>query len=375
MNIIIKKTFFRIVSLLNICCIVLLLASNAAPYLNPATWWPVALAGLLFPVLIIATLLFFFFWLFTKPQRAVFSLLGILISIPNIITTFGVSLSSNFHAEKQKEDIRIISWNTGLMNYTAPDSNTAITNNAIIFKKLKEINADIVCLQEFFTAVLPGNHYNLIDSIVKTMHYPYYYFSRDYSKFNGNFYSGSIIFSRYPIADTVKISYPKPFASSIIKAGIIIAGDTIDIITTRLQSVHFERNEYEELNKIKTGSDSAFAGTKNIIQKLRLAYRRRTEQVNIVKGIITASKRPLIFTGDLNDVPVSYTYAQVKNNLKDAWINKGAGLGRTFVYLSPTLRIDQLFFSNHFNSRQVKRVFAEGASDHHALVADLYFKK
>jgi endonuclease/exonuclease/phosphatase family metal-dependent hydrolase len=375
MKIAIKKIFLRIVFFCNICCILALLVSNAAPYLNPYKWWPVALTGIFFPLLVIITLLFFFFWLPVRPRKAVFSLLAILISIPNIILTFGLAVSSKFTQTKEKGDLRLITWNTGLMNYTAPDSNTAILNNAAIFRKLKEADADIICLQEFFTAVLPGNHLNFIDSIAKTMSYPYHYFSFDISKFEGNFYSGSIIFSRHPIVDTQKIDYPKPFAGSIIKAGVIISGDTIDIITTRLQSVHFQRNEYRELNNIKKGMDSGLTGAKNIIYKLRLGYKRRVEQVKLVKELISKSNRPLIFTGDLNDVPVSYTYSEVRNNLKDAWVKKGTGLGRTFVYISPTLRIDQIFFNAHFSARQVKRVFAEGASDHNALVADLIFKK
>ncbi len=375
MNMSVKKTFLRIVFFCNIGCILLLLVSDAAPYLNPYKWWPVALAGIFFPLLLITTFLFFFFWLPVRPRKAGFSLVAILVSIPNIIITFGFAIPSKFNQTKNNGDIRLLTWNTGLMNYTAPDSNTAIRNNAAIFRKLKDADADIICLQEFFTAVVPGHYLNFIDSIAKTMNYPYHYFSSDIPKFDGKFYSGSIIFSRYAIADTQKIDYPKPFAGSIIKVGVIISGDTVDIITTRLQSVNFQRNDYMELSNIKNGIDSGLTGTKNIINKLRLGYKRRVEQVKLVKELISKSNRPLIFTGDINDVPVSYTYSGVRNDLKDAWINKGAGLGRTFVYISPTLRIDQIFFNGHFAVRQVKRIFAEGASDHNALVADLVLKK
>jgi endonuclease/exonuclease/phosphatase (EEP) superfamily protein YafD len=370
-----KKTFLRIVFILNICCVLLLLAMNAAPYLNPYTWWPIALAGIIFPLFLVIIFLFFIFWLVIKRRKAVFSLIAILISTPNILSTFGTSISSDFNQAKHKSDLRIVTWNTGLMNYTAPDSSTAVLNNATIFRKLKEIDADVLCLQEFFTAVVPGNHLNFIDSIAKTLNYPYHYFSFDVPKFDGNFYMGTIIFSRYAIADTQKIDYPKPFAGSIIRAGVIVPGDTIDIITTRLQSVHFQRDEYKQLSDIKSGTDTGLTGLRNIIAKLRLGYKRRVEQIRLVKELISKSNRPLIFTGDLNDIPVSYTYAQIKNNLKDAWVKKGYGLGRTFVYISPTLRIDQIFYNSHFTARQVKRILGEGASDHNALVADLTLKK
>lgn len=375
MKIAIKRTFVKLVFFCNICCILVLLVSNAAPYLNPYKWWPVALTGILFPFLVISALMFFFFWLLVKPRKAVFSLVAILISIPNIIVTFGPVISPEINQTKEKSDLRILTWNTGLMNYLAPDTTTAISNNAVIFRKLKESDADIICLQEFFTAVAPGNHYNYIELIGKTLNYPYHYFSFDVSKFEGNAYFGSIIFSRYPIADTQKIHYPQPFYGSIIRAGVIIPGDTIDIITTRLQSVHFQRKEYKELTGIKNGLDSGLTGTRNIIRKLRLGYKQRVEQVKLVKELVNKSYRPLVLTGDLNDVPVSYTYSKVRNHLQDAWAKKGTGLGRTFAYISPTLRIDQIFFNNHFKVRQVKRIFGEGVTDHNAVVADLIFER
>ena len=375
MKIPVKRILVQLIFIANIGCILLLLLSDMAPYLNPYQWWPVALTGILFPLLLITTLLFFLFWLFTRPRKAIYSLVAILISIPGIIVTFGSSFSSSFTPAKEKGDIRLATWNVGLMNYTAPDSAAAVHNNAVILKKLQETDADIICLQEFFTAVVPGNPYNFIEQISQRMNYPYHYFSYDIPKFEGNFYSGTIIFSRHPIIDTEKVVFPKPFAGSAIKAGIIIAGDTIDMVTTRLQSVHFERNEYKELNNIKNGADSGFAGSKNIIRKLRLGYKQRVEQVELVKTLLNKSNRPLLFSGDLNDVPVSYTYAQIKNNLKDTWVNKGTGLGRTFLFLSPTLRIDQIFYNHLFKARQVKRLFSENASDHNALVADFTVKK
>ena len=368
-----NRTLLRIVFICNIGCILFLLTGNMAPYLDPSAWWPVALAGLFFPLLAFITLLFFFFWLTVKSRRAFFSLLALLLSLPGIISTFGFSFPSKYGPKKDKDDLRILSWNTGLMNYSAPDSNTAIRNNEVIFRKLREADADILCLQEFFTAVIP-HHLNFIDSIAGMLNYPYYYFSYDRPKFEGKFYSGSIIFSRYAIVDTQKVVYPAPFIGSVIKAGVIFSGDTIDIITTRLQSVHFQREDYMELGGIKSGTGSGLSGTKSIIYKLRLGYSRRVEQVKLVKEMISRSGRSVVFTGDLNDVPVSYTYAQVKTGLKDAWVKRGSGLGRTFVYLSPTLRIDQVFYNGRFRARQIKRIKAEGSSDHNALLADLRFK-
>ena len=369
-----KQIFFRIIFLANLCCALILIISNFAVFLDPFKWWPFALAGIAFPLLLVFTVSFFIFWLFFRPKKVFVSLVAIFLSLLNIFSTFSFNRPLKFKETKEKNNIRVVTWNVGLMNYTAKDSSTASFNNAIIFKNLKETDADVICLQEFLTSLIPRHYCNLLDSITQTLHYPYHYFSKDFTLFSGSFASGSIIFSKYNILDTQKIIYPKPFPGSVIKASIIIEKDTIDVVTTRLQPLQFQSSEYKELNNMKKGKDSAFTGTKNIIQKLRFGYKKRVEQIDIVKQLINKSTRPLIFTGDLNDVPVSYTYYNVKNNMHDSWIKKGSGLGRTFIYISPTLRIDQIFFNDYFDIKQVKRLFADQASDHHAVVADLYLK-
>jgi endonuclease/exonuclease/phosphatase family metal-dependent hydrolase len=366
-----KKNINKLIFIAALSCSLLLVVSNLAPFVDPSKYWPIALLGILFPLLIICTIIFFFVLIFINRKKAIFPLSALAISIPNVSNSFGLNLFSTYKEAKEKEQIRVLTWNVGLMNYGVADSIESIKNNAIIFQKLKQANADIVCLQEFFTSITPGNYYNFIDSISKKIQYPYYYFSRDIPKFDGNFYSGNIIFSKYKIVDTQKIIYPKPFYGSIIKATLVIGQDTIDIFTTRLQSVHFGKSEYKELGDIKKGNDKGFAGSKNIIKKLRLGYSHRINQVNIAKEFLNKSIRPIIFTGDFNDVPVSYTYHYLKRNLHDSWQKKGEGLGRTFVYISPTLRIDNIFFNDSFSISQVKRIIANAGSDHNAVVSDL----
>jgi len=370
-----KKISLKIIFVINVIGTLFLLISNFAPFCNPAKYWPMGILGILFPLLLLATLGSIIFWLFIQPKKSFISIFVVVISIPNIISTFAFNFPGKFILKKESNNIRVVTWNVELMNYTAIDSMTAIRNNAIILKELRDADADIICLQEFFSSIVPGNHYNLMDSIARTMGYPYYYFSKDYPKFDEKYYSGSIIFSKYEIVDTAKIIFPERFTGSIIKTGIVINKDTVDIFTTRLQSVRFLRNEYKRLNSIKNGSDSAFAGSRNIISKLKYGYMRRAEQANIVNNFIAQSKRPIIFTGDLNDVPISYTYSKVKEGMSDAWINKGAGIGRTFKFISPTLRIDHIFFNNFFNVRQTDMITTKEASDHYGLISDLFIIK
>jgi endonuclease/exonuclease/phosphatase family metal-dependent hydrolase len=86
------------------------------------------------------------------------------------------------------------------------------------------------------------------------------------------------------------------------------------------------------------------------------------------------SPYPVLFCGDLNDVPNSYTYFTVKNGMQDVFLKKGFGVGRTFSALSPTLRIDYIFADERFRIHQYNRVIRK-YSDHYMLVADVSLKE
>jgi endonuclease/exonuclease/phosphatase (EEP) superfamily protein YafD len=368
-----KKIGLSILYFINIVCLLLLICSNLAQFLNPSQWWMIALTGLAFPLFLLVSFAFAVFWLFVNRGKAIPSLLIILLSIPNIKRSFAFHSSAGFSAIKTKDNIRVVTWNVGLMNYETMDSATASDNNALIFNSLEELNPDVICLQEFFTGIAPGSRYNLIDSVTHSLHYPYHYFSYDRSQFNGSFYSGSIIFSKYKIVDSSKIIFA-PFPGSVIRAGLLINNDTINIITTRLQSFHLEDEDYTAIHDIKHASAEGLRDSKSILHKIKGAYALKVQQIDTVQQLINNSKRPVIFTGDLNDVPSSYTYPNIKNNLSDAWLDKGFGIGRTFRFISPTLRIDYIFYDDFFDAVQTRRILTE-SSDHNGLVADFIIKK
>ena len=78
---------------------------------------------------------------------------------------------------------------------------------------------------------------------------------------------------------------------------------------------------------------------------------------------------------NLGDLP-SLSSQQTKNiqvtekDLEDAFLEKGFGVGRTYSFLSPTLRIDYILATKNFKVEQFNR-FVRDYSDHYMLVADL----
>ncbi|MGF2411655.1 MAG: endonuclease/exonuclease/phosphatase family protein, partial [Ferruginibacter sp.] len=107
-----------------------------------------------------------------------------------------------------------------------------------------------------------------------------------------------------------------------------------------------------------------------IILKLKEAYKKRALQAELMHEKIQQSPYPAIVCGDFNDVPTSYTYNTVKGNLQDAFLKKGSGFGRTFRFISPTLRIDNILADIKFEVMQFNK-FEVPYSDHYPVIADL----
>ena len=94
------------------------------------------------------------------------------------------------------------------------------------------------------------------------------------------------------------------------------------------------------------------------------------QQADQVRPWLDSCPHPLLFGGDLNDVPGSYAYWQLRGNRNDAFIEKGFGIGRTFMDLAPTLRIDHLFTSQRFEVAQCEVVYSS-LSDHLPVITDV----
>ena len=78
----------------------------------------------------------------------------------------------------------------------------------------------------------------------------------------------------------------------------------------------------------------------------------------------------MILCGDFNDLPGSYTYNTMKRGLKDAFAEKGRGLGRTYNLFSPTLRIDYIFYDPKMLDIIGFRSPKTRLSDHNPVIAN-----
>ena len=366
------KRFF-IIS--NIVVASLLLLSCANAFLPPGQWWLIALLGLLFPLLVLLVFGFLVFWMLIGSRWGFLSLTVLILSWPNINSFYAWNFSAGFKAQKESTAVRVLTWNVHYFDQMYRPKQQQQSQRIPIINFLKQQDADVLCLQEFFESNNPEYDSN-INYIKQTLNYPYHYFVDDYRFSHNKYLVGPVIFSRYPILQTDRLEYEGSqtrASESLISADLAVNGDTIRIYTTHLQSVMFRRKDYQYLEKIKKVEDSLLEASKSIVKKLRQAYSIRGAQAANVRDALEKSPYPSILCGDFNDVPNSYTYFQIKGGMQDAFISRGAGIGRTYASISPTLRIDYILADRQFNIVQCKKVELS-YSDHYPVIADLVLR-
>lgn len=365
----ITRTIFLI---LNILASVTFLLACLAPILNPVKWWYISMLGLGFAFIIITLLAFILFWLVFKPQYILISLIPMLIGWKSISVFFGFHTTYTFNYTKDPKSLRVAHWNVARFVEWKRNNNKGSQARLKMMDVLKQQNADVICLQEFFTST-DSIYYNNLDNIVTNLGYPYYYFAWTDDGYKQWF--GNIIFSRFPIIDSGKSYYKGKYPETLLYADVKFNDDTVRIYTTHLQSLHFQKKDFQKIEEITDEQKDIVENSRGLFSKVRRGMASRAQQADLVKKEISNDPYPTVFTGDFNDVPNSYAYFTIKDDLfKDAFLEKGFGVGRTYNAISPTLRIDFIFTTKDFQVRQFNRV-VKNLSDHYMLVADVQLAK
>lgn len=361
-----RKTFI----VLNVVTIFFYLFSCLAPFVKPTSSWFISFFGLAFPFLLALMILFIFILLVLRKKLVLLSIFIVLLGFKSILVFWGFNAPSKFKPDKEAGHIRIASWNVARFLEWKRNNSEKSQTRLKMLKQIKEQDADILCLQEFFYSPNDKFYHNVKE--IQDMGYPWFCFS--YDPDGDDQYIGSAIFSKYPIIDTGVVRYFRPsMPEALIYADVKIKEDTIRMFTTHLQSVQFRQRDFEAISEIRNANDSMFANSKTVLSKLRKAMKYRSTQAEIVRQILDDSLYPVFFCGDLNDVPNSFTYFNIRGGMQDAFLKKGFGIGRTYASLSPTLRIDYMFCDKNFQINQFTRL-QKSLSDHFMLLADVKLK-
>jgi endonuclease/exonuclease/phosphatase family metal-dependent hydrolase len=356
----------KLMVVINLCCISLLLLSYLSLYISPVKFWPLAFAGFVYPVFLLINIFFVLFWLVFLKKYFLLSLIAILLGY-NQIKTY-VKFSGPEHKLAFENSLKVMTYNVRLFDLYNWRSESSKSTRSAIFGLFKSESPDILCLQEYYSGA--GKHADFADSICQRVGYKYRYIEL-INKENAGLPYGLAIFSKYPIVHTRKVEYPNSKVNFCQSVDLCIGKDTTRVLNLHLESVKFGKEDYNfvsEITNTPSANDQIKKGSWAILSKMKSAYIKRAAQIETVAEYVRNSPYPVIFCGDFNDTPVSYSYRQISNELQDAFVDAGTGLGQTHTNMLPLLRIDYIFHSKSLKAVDHKTLNND-YSDHFPVVA------
>jgi len=199
---------------------------------------------------------------------------------------------------------------------------------------IAQANSDITCLQEFYTITEPNNRFNTLDTLRDLLKGKEYFL--DSAMVAGHEQTfGLAVFTKFRIIEKGEINLPSTGTNSAMFCDLDLGSQKIRLIQFHLESV----------NRLKDFKNHHPLSLIEKMESYLIAMHTRAIQVEAISECMAQSPFPIIACGDLNDFQWSYCYKKLTLKLKDAYENKGWGLGNTFPSSNPLVRIDYVFYS------------------------------
>jgi endonuclease/exonuclease/phosphatase family metal-dependent hydrolase len=344
----------KIVFFLNIVAVLCLFCSYLAPGIDPQHYWIFSFFALMYPILVIANVVFILFWSFVEIKYALLSLLALLFGYKNFSSYVG------FNSGK----VTSSSHNISVVSYNISNAIEAYDKRKDVKENKKEKmegflsrfkDEDILCLQEV------GEY--ATDIIKKNF--------KDYHihKFD----KGTIILSKHKMIKKGQIEFGTK-TNSCLWADIVIGVDTVRVYSIHLQSNKISKDANEMIAHGSIKEEKTWKNLYGIFRKYNIYHKTRSVQAKTVKEHADLSPYKVIMCGDFNDVPLSYNYNVLQHNLVDAFKEKGVGIGSTFNGKIPFLRIDYILIDPDYQVAKFN-VVRENYSDHYAVAAVIALKR
>ena len=291
---------------------------------DPGSGTAMALTVYVLPLLIIADGVFLIFWLIRRRWHwAAIPGVVLLCCIPYVGTLYQLGLFSSDN--ESKSGINVCTYNVAMFGreingFKAEDILSMMRNHQI----------DVLCMQEYMEK--SGDKMN----------------SENYQKYLTHKVRGRsdmIIFSRYPIVDSLTIQFGET-NNSAMWADIDVNGRLIRVFNVHLETTGINRALRKAAKKQAQGVIvEKNALLKSIYGSYTNGMITRARQAELVASEIKKSPYPVIVCGDFNDVPYSYVYKTMKGDLVDGFKECGSGFMYTFREGLKHVRIDYIFHS------------------------------
>jgi endonuclease/exonuclease/phosphatase family metal-dependent hydrolase len=338
----------------------LLFVAVSAAYISPRFFWPPAVVTLFFKLFLVIHICFLVLLLLRR--RKVLGLLAalmLLLSIPSMRKSYGLHFKAE--AADTTHGIKLMTYNVHAFTW---HEDTAVM--AKILNIIRRQKPDILCMQEYY--MHPKKHKRILNFLRREMKLNNYY---EYvtDMLPGSNKVGMAIFSKYPFHNFSAIRF-NASANGAFFADMEIGSDTVRLINAHFQSVSLSEREYALPGK-KVDGDTLEVPRGRLIRislnKLRQAFRKRSYQVQLVKNVADSSPYKVILCGDFNDVPTSYLYSQLTQDLEDTYLKTNGGTGATFAGNIPGLRIDYILADPEIEVFKTE-IIEEKAGDHYPVI-------
>jgi endonuclease/exonuclease/phosphatase family metal-dependent hydrolase len=373
----IKRAFI----ILNLLALSVLALSVLACYIEPTQYWQLSFIGFAFPVVLIINCLFLAGWALAFNRFAWVPLIAIALAWKFIHITFAYNFNGvdkeQGSSASLRMGIKLMTWNVKAFDLYNWSHNTETRSKMMAL--IKKENPDVLCLQEFYTN---SEAFQNLAYIRDTLGYPYCYFPpavelvrapltlKQKKHWPNRFLDqqwGVATFSRFPIIDTGKVDFGKTLSNSCIYTTLNINGKPVRLYNVHFQSIHLGEGDYAALEELEDARQTPWNSIKTILKKMRLAYTLRSLQANAVAKSMAGYTGSKIICGDFNDVPVSYTYHLVSDDLQDAFVEAGSGFSSTFSNRFSIFRIDYALLDPLFKVNSYRVVHKE-LSDHYPVI-------
>jgi len=343
-----EKRKYKLLLIINLTAVFFLFLTYSALFINPHDFKFIAVTGLVYPFILFVNIVFILIWLLIDYRKAIFSLLAIIIGWHQVGDTF--QFSTNKLNDTTITSFEVLTYNARMFDRYNWIKEGSTTNQILDF--IESENPDILCIQEFYSN--KTDSLNIRKQLKK--HFKSNFCHIVFASDGPTIYNyGIATYSKYPIINKGSIKFEDEQEISIY-SDIIIEKDTVRFYNCHLESVHFGYEDYHFIDSlgVAENNDNQYKRFKKILKKLFSAYEKRAIQAQLIAEHIKTSPYPTIIAGDFNDVPVSYVYHKISDNLNDAFSCSGSGIGNTYNLSFFKIRIDYLLYDDNFQSYEFK---------------------
>ncbi|WP_417012916.1 endonuclease/exonuclease/phosphatase family protein [Alistipes sp.] len=345
----------------------LLLFMYLSPYVSPDASWVFSVLGLVAPVIYVAGIMLFLYWVVRwRWGYGTLLLALLLIGVPKISLYYKIDPLRRYgEPAYERSALKVMAYNVRM--FYGDDGRSTVDSLAAFVGRC---DPDILCLEEFNDSARGAAA--RFDSLIAP-HYRRAVYSRDGAGTEG---VSLAVYSKLRILASGRVDCIDDADTSRVAAvwaDLKLGRDTVRVFCNHLRSTHIKSDDGEYLMNYRFLTDTArHKKLHSILSRLRYNSISRSHQVDTLEKLIAAAPRARIVCGDFNDTPLSYTYRLMSRGLQDAFRCKGRGYSHTFRGFYNTLRIDYVLVSDQFEVLSYE-VPAVDFSDHRPVFVRLKY--